>query len=60
MLQEMNEREERLWFFDNEEQIDLELEKISTDVVKTNKISKREQKAIDDAYIPPEVNAKRN
>lgn len=56
----MNEREERLWFFDNEEEIDLELEKIATDVVKRNKISKREQKAIDDAYVPPEVDAKRN
>lgn len=62
MLEEMQEREEKLWFFDNEEQIDIELEKRQQmeKVETTKKITKREQKAIDDAYIPPEVERKRN
>lgn len=60
MLQDMTEQEEKLWFFENEEKINLELEKISTDDVKETKVSRRQQKVIDDAYIPPEVKAKRN
>ncbi|XP_055318778.1 uncharacterized protein LOC129576866 [Sitodiplosis mosellana] len=60
LLQEMAEEEEKLWFFENETKIDLEIEKISTDHVKTQKVSRRQQKIIDDAYIPPEVSRKRN
>lgn len=61
LLNEMNEQEEKLWFFENEEKIDLELEKISK-VAKQTKttISRRQQKLIDDAYIPPEVEWTRN
>lgn len=61
LLTEMNEQEEKLWFFENETKIDLELEKISalTKHKKTT-LSRRQQKAIDDAYIPPEVDAKHN
>lgn len=59
MLQEMSEQEEKLWFFDNEEQIDVQLEKISSEV-KEKKLTRRQQKAIDDAYIPPEIKATRN
>lgn len=60
LLQEMNLQEEKLWFFENETKIDLELEKISSDEGKMEKLSRRQQKAIDDAYIPPEVDQKRN
>lgn len=60
MLEEMNEQEAKLWFFENETKIDLELEKITTVEVKTEKISRRQQKVIDDAYIPPEIKATRN
>lgn len=60
MLQEMTEEEEKLWFFENETKIDLEIEKISTDHEKKEKISRRQQKIIDDAYIPPEVSRSRN
>lgn len=60
MLQEMTEEEEKLWFFENEAKIDLEIEKISTDHEKKEKISRRQQKIIDDAYIPPEVSRSRN
>lgn len=55
----MQSREEKLWFFENEDKIDLELEKRDREV-KVAKISKRQQKIIDDAYIPPEVHTKRN
>lgn len=60
LLQDMNEQEEKLWFFENENKVDLELEKISKEHVKFEKVSRRQQKAIDDAYIPPEVDSKRN
>lgn len=60
LVQEMTEQEEKLWFFENESKIDLELEKISSVVTKTQKISKRQQKLLDEAYVPPEVDAKRN
>lgn len=57
----MSEQEEKLWFFENETKIDLELEKISSsETVKTQTISRRQQKAIDEAYVPPEVHQKRN
>lgn len=59
MLTEMTEQEEKLWFFENETKIDLELEKISAEH-KVETISKRQQRLIDQAYIPPEVDAKRN
>lgn len=60
LVQEMTEQEEKLWFFENESQIDLELEKISSVVKKAKKVSKRQQKVFDESYIPPEVDAKRN
>lgn len=61
MLNEMEEQEEKLWFFEKEDQIDLKLEKAAAhQKVETKKLTKREQKAIDDAYVPPEVERKRN
>lgn len=61
LLKEMDEQEEKLWFFENETKIDLELEKISASQKKiSTKISRRQQKAIDEAYVPPEVHRQRN
>lgn len=60
IVEEMKDQEEKLWFFENEDKIDLELEKRTQDEVKEEKISRRQQKLIDDAYVPPEVDAKRN
>lgn len=62
MLEEMNEKEEKLWFFENELKIDLELEKLESDKVevKAKKLSRAQRKQIDDAYLPPEVDASRN
>lgn len=56
----MNEQEEKLWFFENEDKIDLALERIWSHPVKTRKVSKLQQRVIDQAYVPPEVDAKRN
>lgn len=62
MLEEMNEKEEKLWFFENEVKIDLELEKLESDrvEVKAKKLSRAQRKLVDDAYVPPEVDASRN
>lgn len=60
---EMAEREERLWFFENEEQIDLNIEK--NELAEAEREAKRalrkvRTKAADESYVPPEVGAKRN
>lgn len=61
LMTEMSEREKRLWFFENEDQMDIQLEAIEkTGILKTTELTKKAQKALDDAYIPPEVDAKRN
>lgn len=61
LLTEMREREKRLWFFENEEEVDLKLDAIEkSGVLRVKELTKKEQKALDDAYIPPEVDAKRN
>ncbi|XP_031638266.1 uncharacterized protein LOC116350573 [Contarinia nasturtii] len=59
LMQTMSEQEEKLWFFDNEEKIDLQLEKISGDHTE-KKVYGREKKTAETSYIPPEVDAKRN
>lgn len=62
MLEEMNEKEAKLWFFENETKIDLELEKLESDrvEVKERKLSRAQRKLVDDSYVPPEVDRSRN
>lgn len=62
MLEEMNVKEEKLWFFENETKIDLELEKLESDrvEVKQKRLSRAQRKQVDDAYVPPEVDRSRN
>lgn len=62
MLDEMTAKEEKLWFFENELKIDLELEKLESDrvEVKAKKLSRTQRKQVEDAYVPPEVDRKRN
>lgn len=62
MLDDMHAKEEKLWFFDNEVEIDLELEKLESDrvQVKARKLSRAQRKLVDDSYVPPEVDASRN
>lgn len=63
MQHEMNEREKRLWFFENEDNIDLRIEAIEKGRPRVN--AKKQRKALknneaDTTYVPPEVDAKRN
>lgn len=60
LKKEMQEREELLWFFENEDKIDLEIEKRGEHEVKQVKLSRGQQKKIDESYVPPEVKASRN
>lgn len=59
---EMAEKEERLWFFENQEQIDLEIEinELAEENQKSTRPVKVTAKDIDATYVPPEVGAKRN
>lgn len=53
---ELKEKEQKLWFFENEEALDLEIEKKE----KLEDASvKNEQTKVDDTYIPPEILPKR-
>lgn len=58
---EMAEKEERLWFFENEDKMDLQIEK--NEIIEASKITrvvKANTKDVDANYVPPEVGAKRN
>lgn len=54
---DLQEEEQKLWFFENEDAIDLEIEEKeqSTD----SNLKKKTSKAVDDDYIPPEILPKR-
>lgn len=55
---DMNVEEQKLWFFDNEEQIDLQIEEKTNLVVKSTK-KKTTKAVVDENYIPPEILPKR-
>lgn len=57
---ELKERENLLWFFENEDKINLQIEQRGQHEVKKVKLSRSEQKKIDESYVPPEVKASRN
>lgn len=60
---EMAEKEERLWFFENEDKMDVELEKAelrAKEDAANAKTKKTKAKKNDESYVPPEVGAKRN
>lgn len=59
----MSEQEERLWFFDNEQDIDLEIDNLDRKGAypkERRTIKKVRTKVIDESYIPPEVGVKHN
>lgn len=65
MQHEMGEREKRLWFFENQDAIDIKLEAINQGLAHANQKHRKvrtsaKDKQLDDAYVPPEVDAKRN
>ncbi|XP_035431116.2 28S ribosomal protein S27, mitochondrial [Spodoptera frugiperda] len=55
---EMQEQEQKLWFFENEDKIDLEIEEKEKLVDKTV-TKKKASKTTDEDYIPPEILPKR-
>lgn len=55
---EMQEQEQKLWFFENEDKIDLEIEEKEKLVDKTV-TKKKASKSTDEDYIPPEILPKR-
>lgn len=54
----MKEEEQKLWFFENEDKIDLEIEEKEKLVDKSTS-KKTATKTSDDNYIPPEILPKR-
>lgn len=62
LLHEMEEREKRLFFFENEEEIDLRIEEkqgIGLQQKSAGQIQK-DKVYLETGYIPPEVDASRN
>lgn len=56
----LNEKETKLWFFANEEQIELNIEAKKVYYPKRWFGNKKKPKKIDEGYVPPEVQAKKN
>lgn len=54
ITEEMSQKEERLWFFENEDQIDLKIEQ-NEETIRNLPQPKKQSKAVDENYIPPEV-----
>lgn len=58
LQQSLKEKEEKLWFFENEENIELQIEEGEAELIPV-KTTKTKGKAQDETYIPPEVKARR-
>lgn len=57
----MAEKEEKLWFFENEDQIDLKIQRNTSSSTQDKTYEpKKAGRQIDTSYVPPEVGAKRN
>lgn len=54
----MKEEEQKLWFFENEEKIDLQIEE-KEQMVETTNTKKTTANTSDENYIPPEILPKR-
>ncbi|XP_030763769.1 uncharacterized protein LOC115888246 [Sitophilus oryzae] len=54
----MERKEEKLWFFDNEEKIDLAIDKKTIFYPKRYFGPKKKPKKIDESYVPPDVHTK--
>lgn len=54
----MKEQEQKLWFFENEDQVDLQIEE-KEKLVDKSVSKKRATKSSDENYIPPEIRPKR-
>lgn len=56
----LKEKETKLWFFSNEEQIELDIEAKKVFYPKRWFGNKKKPKKIDEGYVPPEVHTKQN
>lgn len=56
--EKLKEEEQKLWFFENEDSIDLEIEKKER-LMKTPSGKTKVSKTIDENYVPPEILPKR-
>ncbi|GAB0095656.1 hypothetical protein DMENIID0001_110610 [Sergentomyia squamirostris] len=55
MTQEMEAEEQKLWFFENEDNLDLQIEKKKVYYPKRWFGKKKKPRVIDEGYVPPEV-----
>lgn len=56
----MEAEEQRLWFFENEDQIDLKIDSKQVRYRKRWFGKKKKPRVIDEGYIPPEIQVQRN
>lgn len=56
----MKDEERKLWFFENEDRIDLAIEGKRVFYPKKWFGKKKKPKQIDESYIPPEIRSNRN
>lgn len=56
----MAEEEQKLWFFENEDKIDLQIDSKKPFYFKRWFGKKKKPKIVDEGYVPPEVQKKRS
>lgn len=52
---ELSEKEERLWFFENEDKVDVKIEQNEEIMRQLPQLKEKKEKTADENYIPPEV-----
>lgn len=55
MAREMDQEEQKLWFFENEDKIDLQIDSKKVFYPKRWFGKKKKPRVVDEGYIPPEV-----
>lgn len=56
----MKKEEQKLWFFENEDNLDLDIEGKRVFYRKKWLGKRKEPRVVDENYIPPDVDARRN
>lgn len=56
----MEEREKKLWYFDNVDNVDLQIESNKVFYPKRWFGKKKKPRVVDENYIPPDVDRRRN
>lgn len=60
LAKDMESEEKRLWFFENEERIDLEIEDKVVKYPTRWHGKKKNPRVVDEGYVPPEIKTVRN